>query len=78
MCLYAMAHMWRSKDNFVEFVLSFKLYIVSEVKFRSPDLCGKCLYQLGHLSLPLEILLFWYFGNFVDHATGLVSNAFLI
>lgn len=26
MCLHAMVHMWRSKDNFVEFVLSFKLF----------------------------------------------------
>lgn len=36
---------WRSKDGFVELVLSFSLYRIPRIKLRSLDLCSKLLHQ---------------------------------
>lgn len=45
---------WRLEDNFVESVVSFNIYMGSEIELRLPDLCSKCLYLLSHLAGPLR------------------------
>lgn len=49
---HATAHMWKSKDNFMELVLpsNFKCYLVIELV--SPGLCGVCFYLWIHVFSP--------------------------
>lgn len=80
MCSHAMAPMWWSKDNFVEFVRSFLQTLYC---FQGQIQVTRFVWQM---SLPARPSLyaprdFYYFGIveiFMDHATGLVSNTFLI
>lgn len=51
------AWVWRSKDGFVESVLSFHLYICPGIEFRSSGLQGKHFYTLSHLVSPYMLPL---------------------
>jgi hypothetical protein len=42
-----------SKDNFVEFILSFHFSIGSGIGLRSPELQGKCFYKMSHFFSPV-------------------------
>lgn len=62
-CMCVTVYMWRSEGNLVKLPLSFPCFLDSRIKFRLPDLYGKCFYLLNHHAGPvlLSFLVFWVF-----------------
>lgn len=54
-CVYATAPMWQPEDNLVKFILSFHLFVGYRDQIQVIRLVCQALYQLSHLSGPLNI-----------------------
>lgn len=58
-CTHAKSHTWRPEDSAVQLLLFFCVYVVLEIAFRPPDLCGTHFYCWFACHVHLETESYW-------------------